>query len=74
MAKKIEKHKFRSSKYDWDNWLDGDIWVLTQGEDFEVELSTMRSTILGAAYRKGLRARTTLDMKAKTITIQAFKK
>jgi len=74
MAEKIKEHKFRSKgRYDWDSWLDGDIWVLKQGVDFDVELSTMRSVIFGAAYRRDMKARTTLNMKARTITVQAFK-
>ena len=51
MAEKIKDEeitwtKGTSSKYDWDNWFDGDTWVLTQGEDFQTEVDTFQTTCL----------------------------
>jgi hypothetical protein len=74
MAKKVDKFDFdKKSKYPWDEWFDGDIWVLEQGEDFTISLPNMRSVIYGAADRAGLEVKTSVDADAKTITIQASK-
>lgn len=32
-------------EYDWNNWFDGDIWKLTQGEDFNTEPLMMERII-----------------------------
>lgn len=38
MAVKLDTYAFENRrnghKYDWDSWLDGDIWQLTKEEDF----------------------------------------
>jgi hypothetical protein len=73
MAQKIEEFEFSSNRYQWDEWLDGGIWVLKQGEDFDVEMTSMRSLIFAAAGRRGLKSRTHIDAKNKTITIQSYK-
>ena len=73
MATKINEFEFnRSSNYDWKNWLDGDIWQLVQGEDFEVEITSFRSVIFAAGQSRGLKVRTQFDSKSKTLTIQAY--
>jgi len=38
--------------YPWDEWLDGRIWELTQGEDFEISMDNMENYIRKTAYRK----------------------
>jgi len=48
MAEIVKKYDFpptRSrNKYPWTEWLDGRIWALKQGEDFEVNPATFVSS------------------------------
>jgi hypothetical protein len=64
MAKKIKKYEFRSAvrnQYPWEQWLDGSIWVLTHGEDFETDPVKFRTTIYQAARRHNKVVRTAVD-------------
>jgi hypothetical protein len=47
------------SAYPWDQWLDGDIWELTQGQDFRGTAVAFRASARGQARRRGggIRAR-----------------
>ena len=47
----------KDKKYDWDKWLDGDIWLLTEGEDFDT-VGNLRS-----AGRSWLMHRQMIDSK-----------
>jgi hypothetical protein len=61
MARKVEQFPAAAdqSKYPWEDWLDGDIWELTQGKDFKGRATTFRSNARSQAKRRGgkLRAR-----------------
>jgi hypothetical protein len=57
MAKKLESFP-RGPLYDWDQWLDGSPWLLTRGEDFEIDIPSMRAAASRAAKARGLRVRT----------------
>ena len=46
------------AKLPWDKWLDGRIWQLTQGEDFKLQLHSLRAQGSLAARKKGGRLRT----------------
>lgn len=48
----------RTPIYDWDSWLNGDIWKLTEGKDFKCKPDSFRSRVLGEVKRRGLTART----------------
>lgn len=52
-----------SSKYPWDEWLDGQVYELVRGEDFEGEPDAFRRTVYSAADRlgKGALTRITKD-------------
>lgn len=43
----------RPSKYDWDNWLNGKVWRLEAGEDFNVTPESFRATVKSAAKSRG---------------------
>lgn len=47
----IEKH--RVAKYPWSEWMDGSIWRIKQGEDFESKAISMVGTMYGKAKRNG---------------------
>ena len=38
------------SRYPWDEWLDGRVWELVQGEDFDAKPNTLKT---GAKARSG---------------------
>lgn len=64
MAQKVqnpESIKFgngSNGKYDWDNWFDGNVWVLAKGEDFETECDTFQTTVLIRARKRGVKVLT----------------
>lgn len=49
---------WRWQKYDWESWLDGQIWKLTPGEDFEARADTFRYAAYNYAKRNGIEIRT----------------
>lgn len=62
MAEKLDNYQFsrhpHASKYPWDEWLDGSVWKLTKGEDFDVEPDSMTVTIYTTAKKRGHKVRT----------------
>ncbi len=57
MAVRLEKETLaeRRSRYDWPNWLDGNVWQGRQGEDFTCKETSFVSQLYKAAYDRGLR-------------------
>ena len=60
MAKRVEKFPDRpsQSRYPWDEWLDGSVWELVPGEDFNGQPATFRSIAIGQAKKRGGKVRT----------------
>jgi hypothetical protein len=50
-----------NQKYPWDEWLDGDIWQLTPGEDFTAATEMFRRQCYSAARGRGGKARASLQ-------------
>lgn len=46
---------YKRRQYPWDEWLDGHVWELEQGDDFTVDVKSFRATAAGAAVRSGLK-------------------
>lgn len=44
--------------YPWDLWGDGQRWLLTQGEDFSVDIASFRAGAYQAARHRGKRCKT----------------
>ena len=40
--------------YPWDEWTDGRVWELTQGEDFQCALPSFRQIVYKTAHVQGL--------------------
>jgi hypothetical protein len=61
MARKVEAFPKApdSSRYPWEEWLDGDVWELAQGEDFKGKSNAFRSNARSRAKKRGgkIRAR-----------------
>lgn len=74
MATKIEAFTDapRRSKYPLDDWLDGGIWRLARGEDFEQSTTSMRSVLYTAAKRRGgsVMTRTIRDGDSEVLEVQ----
>jgi hypothetical protein len=52
----------RQSKYPWDQWLDGSVWLLRKGEDYETTSPSMRAIATSAAKKEGKRLRTQITV------------
>lgn len=60
-------------KYPWDEWFDGSVWRLRQGEDFDVNCESMRSAIYMAAYRKKYKVKTHIPKTRDIVYVQKIK-
>lgn len=58
------------SRYPWEEWLDGNIWMLKQGEDFFADIKSMRVMSYNMAKKVGLRVNTT-TIDERTLVIKA---
>lgn len=60
MARKLEAFPEGTrtvSRYPWDEWLDGDVWELVQGEDYTIKSKSLRSNGQVVARKMGGRMR-----------------
>lgn len=57
-------------KYDWATWLDGQIFSLVEGEDYEIPTENFRVAAHAAATRMGKKVRTRRTDKG--IVLQAY--
>jgi hypothetical protein len=65
----------RRGKYPWEEWLDGSVWLLRHGEDYETSSASMRAIATSAAKTAGKRLRTQVtedDDGTEALVIQAF--
>jgi hypothetical protein len=60
--------------YPWDEWLDGTARTLTQGVDFDVKPSALRTYAYEAATHRGVRVKTVLGTDGRTLHLQLRKK
>lgn len=58
------------SKYPYDQWFNGKVWQLDAGEDFDVKMSSFRSTIIAAAKDRGVKVRTAAVNDGKSLVVQ----
>lgn len=47
-------------KYPWEDWLDGSIWALTPGEDFQTSVKVMRQQFSSKASANNMRFRSSV--------------
>lgn len=60
----------RASKYDWHKWLDGQVWKLVKGEDFEVAVASFKQAAKQAAKSLGKELKMTST--DKHVIVKAF--
>jgi hypothetical protein len=60
MARRVDEFpaQAQSSRYPWNEWLDGSIWELVPGEDFKGQLNTFRSVASMHSRKRGGSAKT----------------
>ena len=65
----------RRTKYPWDQWLDGSVWELRKGSDYDIDTLSLRALAGKAAKRAGTRVRTKLirNNRGESLVIQAYK-
>lgn len=77
MAQKLEDFDFRLNtqrgSHDWDRLLDGSIWRLVQGDDFNCTTESMRKMVYQRAWKKGGSAHTDMSEKG-ILVIQYYEK
>lgn len=52
-ATEIQEQYDLDNSYPWDDWFDGNPHILRAGVDFSTPIETMRTTVLGKAWRGG---------------------
>jgi hypothetical protein len=58
MARRLEAFPApKGARYPWDQWLDGSVWELVRGEDYQSKLSTLRANAQIQAKKRGGHAR-----------------
>lgn len=73
MAKVLKQFAFGGRagvKYPWDEWLDGQIWELTHGKDFNCVVVNFRSAVYVEAKRRGKKVR--ISLRENSVVIQAW--
>ncbi len=64
----------RSEDYNWDEWLDGQMRVLSKDEDFVTEPSSFRSSAYQAAKRRnGIKVRVHSYPDGRRVAIQSYR-
>lgn len=59
------------SRYPWGKWLNGSIWKLTRGVDFECEPNSIRAQAIRIALRGGLKLKSSVA--GNEVVLQASK-
>jgi hypothetical protein len=74
MAKQVPTFEFptkgRPYKYDWSSWSDGSTWELTAGQDFKVNVATMRTNARSFAMKNNLKVKTALIDDGKSLVVK----
>lgn len=74
MARKLERFPEelarRSSVYPWHEWLDGDVWELTKGEDFTIKAKSLRTNGQAEARKRGGKLRVAESEDGQRMVIQ----
>lgn len=70
MAERLDHYDWsanrRRTNYPWDEWCDGSIWRVKQGEDFEVSARSLESTLRAKAKVINKTAKVRIEQGPKT--------
>jgi hypothetical protein len=53
--------KSHRGKYPWDQWFDGQVWLLERGKDFDIQPYSLRTLAYDQAVKRGIKCRAHLD-------------
>lgn len=67
-----ERKRITKEKYDWAKLLDGSIWELQPGIDFECSPQTFQSCAHRAAKKRNLTVKTRIQKDRGTVQLKAF--
>jgi len=70
MAHQVPEFKHRRGKYPWDEWLNGAIWVVTKGEDFDCQTDSFVAALDYACKTRKLKYQTSID--GDNVTFQSY--
>lgn len=70
MAEKLATMPKKTGRHPWDEWTDGDVWKITQGEDFQSDIESMRTQLYGKARSLRMDVDLVKDVEAGTITFR----
>ena len=70
MAEVLDSFEFGMERSIWGEWLDGRIWRLERGHDFDVIPDTLDKRARAAAKRRGLKVR--VRVRGDVVVIQAY--
>lgn len=60
----------RPTLYPWNDWLNGEVWELAQGEDFKVTADSLRTQARVNANKKGGHIQATIFNNKRSLIIQ----
>jgi hypothetical protein len=69
MVEEMPGYGQRGSKYPWDEWLNGKVWLLVPGTDFDLSITSMQSSVTNAARSRGIKI--TMRKREEGLYIQA---
>jgi hypothetical protein len=75
MARKLDQFPLsNAARYPWDEYLDGSVWELTRGEDFDCSLRSIQGAARNQASRRNgsLRMRTRRANDGREVVVMQF--
>lgn len=67
-------HRRREANpYEWDKWLDGQVWKLEEGVDFSIKRESLINTAYNEGRCRGGKVRTSLIQGPRTVILQFYK-
>lgn len=72
MAVKLDEMPKKRGRYPWDEWTDGSVVKVTQGEDFQTAVESFRTQLYGKARSLGKKVE--LVIEDKSITFRMYPK
>jgi hypothetical protein len=61
MAEQLANFDFPKKKYPWEEWLDGNIWRIKKGEDYDIDTENMRIMICNKGRGVGKKIESTIE-------------
>jgi hypothetical protein len=69
-AAEVQWQKNTAHRYPWNDWANGETWVLVRGEDYKISTMQFRSQMSQVARRRGLTLHTIVSEDSETVTVK----